>query len=234
MSNVNWALALPQNNLGEQVNQAFQQGQQAYTENTARNALSTLVQNPNDPKALADLAKVSPSTAMQFRQQQAEQVKAQLAEHQADILKGAEIWRATQAANPNMAPEQQWQMTLQAARAAGIPVDSLGVPATYDANYTAGLTQIADGLKPQPAGDPNQVVVTPQPGMPAFVYNKGTHSTTQIVAPNDGSQPSASPAGPPTATDAHGNKVQFNAQSGQWEPLTQGGPTQPASGGFPQ
>jgi hypothetical protein len=86
---VNWALGFQQGpNAGDRFNNSFQQGLENNKQHAAQNAMATLVQNPNDPQALAALAKLDPATAMKFRQQQIEYHKAQLAEHQDSILKG--------------------------------------------------------------------------------------------------------------------------------------------------
>jgi ATP/maltotriose-dependent transcriptional regulator MalT len=55
-------------NPGERFAQAFQQGQQTARQNKARAAMAALVKDPTNANALAALAEVDPSSAMEFRQ----------------------------------------------------------------------------------------------------------------------------------------------------------------------
>jgi hypothetical protein len=126
-------------------------GLQTNRENTARNAMATLVQNPNDPKALSELAKVDPQTAMEFRKQQIEQVKAQLGQHHDNIIQGAQILRQF---NPK--DQASYTAALQAAQAAGIDISQ--VPQQYNEQYVQGVIHIADALKPEAgAQDPSMI-----------------------------------------------------------------------------
>jgi hypothetical protein len=177
MSNVNWALGLQQSNPGEAFNQAFQQGMQTRRQNEARSAMAALVQNPNDPKALASLAQVDPSTAMQFRQQQIAYQKAQLEQHQDSILKGAEILRQF---NPK--DQASYTAALQAAQAARIDISQ--VPQQYNPQYVDGIIKLADALKPQSSD--NTHFITPQPGGGAYAYDPRTGGVTTIIQPNYG------------------------------------------------
>jgi hypothetical protein len=153
---------------------------QTNRENTARNAMATLVQNPNDPKALSELAKVDPQTAMEFRKQQIEQVKAQLGQHHDNIIQGAQILRQF---NPK--DQASYTAALQAAQAAGIDISQ--VPQQYNEQYVQGVIHIADALKPEGS---TEVVVTPQPGAAAYMYDKAAGTTKQIVFPEgQGPQP---------------------------------------------
>jgi hypothetical protein len=139
---VDWGLGLQQGNAGDAFSNAFQKGLQTNRENTARNAMATLVQNPNDPKALSELAKVDPQTAMEFRKQQIEQVKAQLGQHHDNIIQGAQILRQF---NPK--DQASYTAALQAAQAAGIDISQ--VPQQYNEQYVQGVIHIADALKPE-------------------------------------------------------------------------------------
>lgn len=79
MAEINWnALAVP--DIGGTFMNAFQKGAEMKRQHETRNALSTLVQNPNDQAAFGALAKQDPGAAMQFRSQQ-----------QADALKLDEV-----------------------------------------------------------------------------------------------------------------------------------------------
>lgn len=224
MAEVNYGLLASIPNAGQAFSDAFTKGQETGRQNKARAALAALAKNPSNTAALSALAEADPATAMEWRKNQLEVVKQSLAEHQDNILKGAEIIRQFQPKD-----QQSYTAALVAAQHAGIDVSQ--APQQFDPAYVDGIVKLADAFKPQ--GDGNQVVVTPQPGAPAFIYDKDTGGVKQIFAPNPGGQAAGAPVGPTTASDAHGNKVQFNQQSGQWEPL--GGATGSApSQGFPQ
>jgi hypothetical protein len=224
---VNWNMLAAYPNAGEAFAQSWEKQQETNKQNMGRNALAALVQNPNDPQALAALAKVAPEQAMQFRSQQATLAKTQLAEHQEHILTGSQIIR-------EMKPHDQasWTATLQAAQRAGVPVSELGVPMEWNdqtAQYAQQLVGVADALKPQAENDVQNIPY--QAGGGVLQYDKRTGTVHELVAPNDGSHPSGAPAGGAiTATGPNGQKIQLNQQTGQWEPI--GGPTPQASGGF--
>jgi hypothetical protein len=171
-------------NPGERFAQAFQQGQQTREQNMAKAAMAALVKDPNNPKALAALAQVDPSAAMEFRKQQLEYVKANLAQHQDNILKGAEIIRQF---NPQ--DQAGYTQALAAAQAAGIDVSQ--VPQQYDKSYVDGVVHLADALKPQSAD--NAHFITPQPGGGAYKYDPRTNGVTTLIQPNDGTQPAGTP-----------------------------------------
>lgn len=176
MGEVNWALGLPQGNPGEAFAQAFHQGQANAQQNRARAAMAALAQDPTNQNALAALAEADPQTAMAYRQQLMEQTKAQLAQHQDAILKGAEIIRQFQ-------PKDQasYSAALQAARMAGVPLD--GVPQEYNPQYVDGVMKLADALHPQ-SGD-NMKFITPQPGGGAYGYDPRTGQISTLIQPND-------------------------------------------------
>lgn len=193
---VNWALGLEQGNAGDAFAQSFKQGQVDNRANMARSALARLVQAPNDAQALAALAKVDPESAMKFRQQQLEYSKAQLAQHQDSILKGAEILRQFQ-------PKDQasYSQALAAAQQAGIDVSQ--VPQQYNPEYVQGVIHIADALKPQTESD---VVNIPyQQGGGVLQYNKRTDQTRQLIVPTDDPSKTGQPvaSGPPPEAVAY-------------------------------
>ena len=70
MADPNYNMLFQAPNAGAAFADAFQQGLQKRREDSARNALAALVQNPNDPQALSTLARVDPERALTFRQQQ--------------------------------------------------------------------------------------------------------------------------------------------------------------------
>lgn len=66
MGDINWnALNVP--DIGGTFMNAFQRGSEMRRQKETRNALGTLVQNPNDPTAMANLAKYDPATALQAK-----------------------------------------------------------------------------------------------------------------------------------------------------------------------
>lgn len=191
MADVNWALALPQSNLAQDVTNSFQQGQQTYEKNAARAALSALVQDPTNPRALAALAKISPEIAMQYRQQQAQLAKEHFSEHAESIKAAGEIVQRIKAANPSMPDEQVYQLARTAAIQQNIPGAELA-PAQFDQGYFNGLLYAANALKD--ANDPK--IITPQPGGGAFSYDQRTGQITPLIQPNESGQPMGAPATP--------------------------------------
>lgn len=183
---VNWGLGIQQGNPGESFVNAFNQGMQRNEQTAAKNALATLVQNPNDPNALAALAKTNPEAAMQFRQQQMENVKAQLGQHYDSVLKGAEILRQF---NPK--DQQSYSQALAAAQQAGIDISQ--VPQEYNPQYVDGIIHIADAFKPQ--ADNNVQNIPYQQGGGVLQYDKRSGAVRQLVVPNEDPSRTGQPAG---------------------------------------
>lgn len=72
---VNWNILQPVD-IGGAFQSGLESGRQEIAQRETRNALASLVQNPNDPNAINALAKYDPMTAMQF-QQRGQQAQAQ-------------------------------------------------------------------------------------------------------------------------------------------------------------
>jgi hypothetical protein len=180
----NYNLLFQGGNAGEAFGQTFQQGMQQNQQNTAKNAMAALVADPSNKGALAALAKVDPQAAMQFQQQQAQQIKAQLAQHQDSILKGAEILRQF---NPKDQPS--YSAALQAAQTAGVDISQ--VPQQYDPQYVDGVIKLADALHPESGANPH--FITPQPGGGAYLYDPRTNGVQTIIQPNTGTAPMGGP-----------------------------------------
>lgn len=210
---VNWALGLPQVNPGEQFATAFKQGQESARANKARAALGALAKDPTNQAALQALAESDPETALKFQQQQIEQHKALLAQHQDGIVKGAQIIRQF---NPKDQPT--YTRALMAAQAMGVDISQ--VPQQYDPQYVDGILKAADALKPE-AGD-NMKFLTPQPGGGAYGYDPRTGQITTLIQPNDNPALAGQPV---QGMPAVGSVVA--------DPRI-GGPTPQASGGFPR
>lgn len=227
MADVNWALGLQQSNPGQAFAQAFQQGMQDNRQNTARNAMAALVQDPTNQRALAALAKADPQVAMQFQHQQAQQTMTGLDQHRENIVKGAQIIRQI---NPK--DDASWRQALSIAHQAGI--DLTGVPTNYDPQYANGLVSLADAFAPQKEAQPTASIQDYEYAK-AHGYQGQFDQFEQMLHPGM-SSPVTVPynatvsGGGATATGPNGEKVQYNPQSGQWEPM--GGQTASPSGGF--
>lgn len=175
-------------NPGERFAAAFQQGQQTREQNMAKAAMAALVRDPNNQKALEALASVDPGSAQQFQHQRAQMAHDQLAQHQESIKAAAQIIQRVKASNPQMPDEQVYAIAHGAAIQAGIPGAELAPP-TYNKQYFDGLLYMADPEKGQ-----QDRIITPQPGGGA--WSMGQDGTLkQLIAPNDGSQPSGAPVG---------------------------------------
>ena len=226
-------------NAGLAFSQGFQQGQQQRQQMVARQAMQALAVDPTNQRAIAALSAVNPEAAISFKEKaQAHQLQ-QLSAHRDNIKIGAQILRAI---NPTDEAGYQQARALYAqatgdATMADIPqhfdpqyvknVIALDQQLNPDSDPTAGTIKefqqaIAGGLLPKETSY-QQFLQMKNPGMlsPVTIPYGATIQTPGQVA-----------GGSPTATDAHGNKVQYNPQSGKWEPM--GGAGGNASGGFPQ
>jgi len=226
-SGVNWGLGVPQGSPADASNtfmQAYQQSRQQSQQDQAKQAMAALVQNPSDPQALAALAKVDPNAAMQFRQQQIEYSKAQLAQHQDSILKGAEIIRQVQ-------PQDQasWTRALAIAQQAGVDVSQ--VPQQYNKEYADGVVALADAFKPQTSNMDKFIPL--QPGGSVAKVDPRTGQVQMVVLPNEGGQQAGAPAqgGPPPEAVA---RLKANPQEAQqFDEIFGPGSSQRALGGQP-
>lgn len=231
MADVNWALGIMPN-AGEAFTQAFQQGQQTARQNRARAALAALAKDPNNTGALSALAESDPETAMQFRKQQLEYSKAQLAQHQDSILKGAQIVR-------ELKPTDQASWDRARALAAQAGVDISQVPAQFDPQYAQGVVHLADALDPKGRSEgftlspgqvrygPNgQVIANGPPDKPRY-YSVPPGG---MLVPEPGSVGAQVGPQPGAIEDGYRFKGGNPADPNSWEPV--GGPTPSASGGF--
>lgn len=132
---INWELGIAPDIVGNAL-AAFEQGKQMRMERDTRNALGTLVTNPNDTAAFGNLAKNAPDVAMQFKQQQAEQQKAQREQHLQQVQTMSKLFGHA------MRGPQQWQEAVQAAQQIGL--DTSSIPQQYDPSWAGQQKLIAD------------------------------------------------------------------------------------------
>ena len=124
---INWGLAQQPNALAMMM-QGFEQGREMKREQGVRNALGTLIQNPNDQGAFGALAQGSPEIAMQFRGQQQSQQAAQAKQQQEQLIQMGRLLN-------NARDETTYQQSLAAAKQIGI--DTTRAPANFDPNWVA-------------------------------------------------------------------------------------------------
>lgn len=123
MSGINWGLLQAPNN-GMNVLAAFQQGREMRREQDTRNALTTLVQNPNDQAAFGQLAQANAPMAMQWREQRAGQ-QAQQQKLAAERVKQTGVLLRQVKTDPT-----RYGQAREAAIALGIPAET--IPPAYD------------------------------------------------------------------------------------------------------
>jgi hypothetical protein len=226
---VNWGLGLQQGpNAGEAFANSFQQGQEQNRQNTARNAMAALVQDPNNQRALQALAQVDPQSAQQFQQQKLEMARQQMGQHYDNVLKGAQLIRQMQPKD-----DASWQAVLQTAHQAGIDISE--VPPHYDPQYVQSVVQLADAFKPQQENDIQNIPY--QAGGGVLQYDKRTHQVHQLVVPNDGSQMAGAPVSqgpqPGHVEDGYRFKGGNPADPNSWEHVGGSMGAAPSSG-FPR
>jgi hypothetical protein len=229
---VNWGLGLQQGpNAGEAFANSFQQGQEQNRQNTARNAMAVLVQDPNNQRALQALAQVDPQSAQQFQQQKLEMARQQIGQHYDSVLKGGQIVRQVQPKDQN-----GWNQVLMMAHQAGIPLDE--VPQVWNeqtAQYAQQLSGLADAFKPQQENDVQNIPY--QAGGGVLQYDKRTHQVHQLVVPNDGTQMAGAPVSqgpqPGHVEDGYRFKGGNPADPNSWEHVGGSMGAAPSSG-FPR
>lgn len=131
---INWGLGVQPDFIGNALG-AYQAGMKMRREKDARNALSTLVQNPGDTASFGALAQADPGTAMQWQKVQTETGLArQKAQAEQMQVMGRLLGHARD--------EQTYQQSLAAARQAGIDISR--APATFDPNWVNQQRMIVD------------------------------------------------------------------------------------------
>lgn len=137
MMAINWDMGVAPD-VGANALAAFEQGRQTRRADDSRNALATLVQDPNDTKAFGKLARSSPEIAMKFRENQVAVAKAQREQQQQQVqVMGNLLGQAND--------ETSYQTALSAAKMHGI--DTTGAPANYDPNWVNGMRMVVQAYQ---------------------------------------------------------------------------------------
>lgn len=196
-------------NAGDHFAAAFKEGMRTREQNMAKAAYAALIKDPNNDKALEALGRVNPEVAGQFMQQRREQAMKATEQFQGTIKTAAQMAQRMKAANPQM-PDDQVYMQVRSGLIQMRMPGAEQAPAVYDKQYFDNVLALAD---PEKGPGSSEVVVTPQAGAPAFIYNKATGVSKQIVFPEG--------QAPKPLTDA---EIQ----------AMEGGQSQPEAGGFPE
>lgn len=134
---INWEMGIAPD-AGMNALNAFEEGKRMRREQLARNALGTLVQNPNDTQAFGTLASASPEIAMKFRENQVAVAKAQREQQQQQVqVMGNLLGQAND--------EASYQTALSAAKLHGI--DTTGAPANYDPQWIDGMRMVVQAYQ---------------------------------------------------------------------------------------
>lgn len=156
---VDWSLLRTPDIIGNALN-AFEQGKTARREEASRNALATLVQNPNDTAAMGQLAQADPGVAMQYQGHQAQIAKQRQEQQQQQVqMLGRLLNHATD--------ETTYQQSLAAARQAGVDVSS--APPAFDPNWVNQQRLVLEAFS-----DPEKLTALMQNIQGATGYRPGT------------------------------------------------------------
>ncbi len=221
----------------------LQLGQMARQQQDAREFRNALAQyDPANPETLKPVMAADPRVGLQLRAQQAEAAQAQQQQRKADLPVLARL--IDHAQDP-----ATYQQALQAAQSYGIDVsqappsweqggqqfvaqqkmvlDAIQTPRGQEVLSAAGKIAFDEGLKPgtpEFAARVSQIwhaeqakTIPYQAGGGVANYDPTTGQVTPLVVPNPGGMPAGAPVAPPPPPGFV---------------LDNGGPTQPASGGF--
>ncbi len=250
MTTINWGLQDP-----NAYQRGYQQSKGIFDElaatrkqNTLDAALRDYATNPDDPNAVNALAQVDPRLAIQVRQQQAQAQGKANEDYRESMKAGGEIVRRIQQQNPQMPKEQVYSVARQAAISMRIP-GADQAPPEFNEQYFNTLLYAADPAKTaqQPAdvqeyeyakgqGYAGTYMQFKEADRGPIVANNGDGTFTLIPrgaapgpAPGAGQMPRITT---PEEADALPPGSRFIAPDGSVR-TKPGGPTPPASGGFP-
>ena len=237
MAEVAWDLLAQYPNAGASFEQAFQQGLQRHQQMAGQNALSAYALNPDNQGALAQAIQTNPDAAIQLMNantsRQREQAAMSQQQHEQWVKYAGNLakWADT---------PQKWDQAIDYLLSSNHPEVSTqelqALKGHFDPALRASFMAQA-GL--QDDTDQSQVVVTPQPGMPAFIYDKKTGQAHELFAPNDGTHTAGAAADnlPTVATPQDAMKLppgsQFRLPDGRIGTVPGGQTGSAPSGGFP-
>ena len=214
-------------NPGQAFSDSFQAGMK-------QNALSAFAMNPN-PQTAGPAARYAPSAVLDYNLAHEKQSAELSKQHLDDWHKYAgEL--AKWADSP-----QKWDQAVDYLVQAGHP-EAIQLKGQFNPALRAHFMALG-GVKDENNQDPGMIrefdIATQRGLVPQgtsfeqYVAMRNPGSQAPVVLPQRYRQVQGGTSGAvPTATDANGNKVQYNAQSGKWEPM--GGTSGNAGGGFPQ
>ncbi len=232
---IDWGILKPVD-IGANFQSGFQMGQQMREKAQMKSALAAYSQDPNNPEVQNALASVDDRFAMQLGQYRAGAPEREAAQqekltekHRENIVMGAKLIRQTKPTD-----QATWDQTRALAQQAGIDVSE--VPPQFDPQYIDGLTKLADTFDPPKSGEmpgiakevdyyrgigrddlAQQLLERHAEGPPMVVDNGDGTKTIYQRGAMGGSAPQSQGTAPPPPHPF----------------VLDGGPTQPASGGFP-
>lgn len=235
---VNWNMGVMPN-FGTNALAMFERGREMKREDDTRNALSAYAQNPND-QTLAPVMAADPRLGLQLRGQQQSQEANQRRQQQEQMLTMGKLLNS--ANDP-----QSYAQSRAAAQQYGI--DLSGVPEQYDPAWVGQQRLLVNAFNEDGGEkisgiarelvDAGYDLGTPdgQAALRSVISNKyaseyvdeggNTRRRSALnLAPTQG--------GPQAGAVEDGYRFKGGNPSdpNAWEPVSQGGPTQPASGGF--
>ncbi len=198
-----------------------------------------------DPGALNALMQADPALGIQLRGQEQQRAGAEREALMATTQTAAEMISRAKAANPQMPDEQIYSTVRSTLVRMGAP-GADKAPEQFDPQYYQGILSMA---KPAAGREPPSSVqeyeYAKQGGFDGSYMNfidakrpqfmsgpAGIFDTRAATQPQGGAAPTGGGPQPGTIEDGHRFKGGDPADENNWEPAA-GGPTQPASGGFP-
>lgn len=235
---INWGMAGGQDT-GTNALAMFERGREMKREDTTRNALSAYAQNPND-QTLAPVLAADPRLGIQLRGQQQTQQANQRKQQQEQMLIMGKLLR-------NANDPQSYAQSRTAAQQYGLDIS--GVPEQFDPAWVGQQRLLVDAFNEDGGAkisgiarelvDAGYDIESPegQAALRSVISNKYASeyvddrgNTRRRSALN--LEPAQGGPQPGVIEDGYRFKGGNPADPSAWEQVGQGGPTQPASGGF--